>query len=73
ALWRDAGPARAAAGLERLAADPYPLARLIARSALARSESRGCHLRTDHPGVDPGLDRSHTVISGGSTRREAWA
>lgn len=61
ALWRDAGPVRDAAGLERLAADPYPLARLIASSALDRRESRGCHLRTDHPAVDPALDGIHTV------------
>jgi L-aspartate oxidase len=72
ALWRDAGPARDAAGLERLAADPYPLAGLVARSALERRESRGCHLRTDHPTVDPGLDRSHTVLAAGSERRETW-
>jgi L-aspartate oxidase len=72
ALWRDAGPARTAAGLERLAADPYPLARLIARSALERRESRGCHLRSDHPGVDPELDRSHTVVTAGALRREIW-
>ena len=61
ALWRDAGPVRDAAGLERLADDPYPLARLIASAALGRRESRGCHLRTDHPAVDPALDGVHTV------------
>ena len=32
---------------------------LIARSALARSESRGCHLRSDFPDVDPALDSRH--------------
>jgi L-aspartate oxidase len=63
ALWRDAGPVRDAAGLERLAGDPYPLARLIASSALDRRESRGCHLRTDHPAVDPALDGVHTVAA----------
>ncbi len=63
ALWRDAGPVRDAAGLTRLAADPYPLARLIASSALDRRESRGCHLRTDHPAVDPALDGVHLVAS----------
>jgi L-aspartate oxidase len=61
ALWRDAGPVRDAAGLTRLAGDPYPLARLIATSALERRESRGCHLRADHPAVDPALDGVHTV------------
>ena len=33
--------------------DPHPLARLIARCALARTESRGAHLRADHPERDP--------------------
>jgi L-aspartate oxidase len=61
ALWRNAGPVRDAAGLARLGADPYPLARLIASSALDRRESRGCHLRTDYPAVDPALDGVHTV------------
>lgn len=63
ALWRDAGPVRDAAGLARLAADPYPLARLIASSALDRRESRGCHLRTDYPAVDPALNGVHTVAA----------
>jgi L-aspartate oxidase len=63
ALWRDAGPVRDAAGLTALTADPYPLARLIASSALDRRESRGCHLRSDHPAVDPALDGVHTVAA----------
>jgi L-aspartate oxidase len=63
ALWRHAGPVRDAAGLQRLAGDPYPLARQIATSALGRRESRGCHLRTDHPAVDPALDGVHTVAA----------
>ncbi len=33
--------------------DPHPLARLIARCALARTESRGAHRRSDHPERDP--------------------
>ena len=49
ALWREAGVERSPEGLERLAQDPHPLARLIARCALERAESRGAHLRTDHP------------------------
>jgi len=72
ALWSDAGPARDAGGLERLAGDQYPLARLIARSALERRESRGCHMRTDHPALDPALDRSHTVVRGADQQRQAW-
>jgi L-aspartate oxidase len=71
ALWREAGPVREAAGLERLAADPYPLAGLIARSALARRESRGCHRRSDFPVLDEGLDGAHQVVGDGE-RRETW-
>ncbi len=64
ALWRDAGVERTGAGLARVLRDPYPLARLIARCALAREESRGAHLRLDCPERDPALDRRHAVLSG---------
>jgi L-aspartate oxidase len=70
ALWRDAGVERSPAGLARLAQDPHPLARLIARSALERGESRGAHLRTDRPQTDPALDRCHVVID--AAHRLAW-
>jgi L-aspartate oxidase len=63
ALWRDAGIVRCEEGLRRLLADPHPLARLIARCALERTESRGAHQRSDHPERDPSLDRRHIVIS----------
>jgi L-aspartate oxidase len=62
ALWREAGPRRDASGLERLLDDPYPLARMIALSALAREESRGVHRRADHPRPDPVLDGVHFVL-----------
>ncbi len=64
ALWREAGVFRTGESLERLAADPHPLARLIARCALARTESRGAHLRTDHPATEPEFDLRHAVVSG---------
>jgi len=64
ALWRDAGIVRSGEGLDRLLCDPHPLARLIASCALARTESRGAHRRSDHPERDPGLDHRHAVISG---------
>jgi L-aspartate oxidase len=74
AVWRLAGPVRDAARLEQLTGDPYPLAAAIATCALRRRESRGGHLRSDFPGIDPGLDGAHIVLSAdGETRTEAWA
>ncbi|HSZ12680.1 MAG TPA: FAD-dependent oxidoreductase [Solirubrobacteraceae bacterium] len=64
ALWRDAGVVRTPEGLERLLADPHPLARLIARCALARTESRGAQVRADHPERDPRLDLRHVLVTG---------
>jgi L-aspartate oxidase len=54
-LWQDAGLVRDAAGLERLRRAPHLLTRLIAQSALARTESRGAHFRADRPHEDPDL------------------
>jgi L-aspartate oxidase len=65
ALWRLAGIEREPRELERLLDDPFPLARVIATSALAREESRGAHQRRDHPRQDPALDRTHAVVRGG--------
>jgi L-aspartate oxidase len=73
AMWRDAGLIRDRAGLERLAKSAHPLCGLIARSALARRESRGGHFRTDFPLED---DRfaAHTVIrSGERVELERWS
>jgi L-aspartate oxidase len=65
AVWREAGPRRTTEGLERLLEDPYPLARLIARFALERRESRGAHRRIEFPRREPGLDGRHLVLAGG--------
>jgi L-aspartate oxidase len=73
ALWRHAGLRRSATGLRTLLDDPFPLARLIAASALAREESRGAHQRVDHPLSDPALDRRHTLVAGDEPPRfEQW-
>jgi L-aspartate oxidase len=73
AVWRRAGPRRDASGLEALLDDPYPLARMIARVALERRESRGPHRRSDHPLPDPGLDGVHLVIgTDAEVRLERW-
>jgi L-aspartate oxidase len=73
AVWALAGPLRAAEGLERLLSDPYPLARLIARFALAREESRGSHRRLEFPERDPDLDGRHLVCGEDELRWQAWA
>jgi L-aspartate oxidase len=60
-MWNGAGPLRDADGLEHLIdwldqqplSNPVTVARMIARSALAREESRGAHVRIDHPHEDP--------------------
>jgi L-aspartate oxidase len=74
AMWRLAGPRRKAAELEQLLDDPYPVARLIARVALGRQESRGAHRRSDFPQRDPSLDRVHLAIDAeGQLRRDCWS
>jgi L-aspartate oxidase len=73
ALWRGAGPRRDAASLEALLDDRYPLARMIAASALARRESRGAHRRVEYPRHDPALDGLHFVIGpSGAIRQARW-
>lgn len=73
ALWRLAGIEREAASLRELLDDPFPLARLIAASALAREESRGAHQRADFPETDARFDGMHAVARGnGQPRFEPW-
>jgi L-aspartate oxidase len=73
AVWRLAGPLRRTDQLELLLEDPYPLARLIARFALERTESRGSHRRLEHPERDPEFDRRHLLCRGDELRWETWA
>jgi L-aspartate oxidase len=74
AMWCDAGLVRDAAGLERLLQLPHPVARLVARSALVRQESRGAHFRVDFPHEDPALGDLHTVLRpGGEPVFESWS
>jgi len=65
ALWKYAGIERDRQGLARLTGDPHPLVRLIASSALTRSESRGAHQRRDFPELDRALDGLHVTIASG--------
>ncbi|HEY6399477.1 MAG TPA: FAD-dependent oxidoreductase [Solirubrobacteraceae bacterium] len=62
ALWHRAGLERDGEGLRQLFDDPHPLIGLIARSALARAESRGAHQRRDFPELDPALDGMHVTV-----------
>lgn len=74
ALWEDAGIVRDRAGLERLLADPHPLAQLVGRCGLLREETRGAHVRTDFPDLDTRLDSHHGVVDArGDARFEIWA
>jgi len=73
ALWRDAGLIRSASGLERLLETPSELVRLIARSALARMESRGVHFREDYPAEDPALAGHLVIDPGGEPELERWS
>jgi L-aspartate oxidase len=65
ALWSHVGLLRDPERLRELLDDPYPLARLIAASCLAREESRGAHQRVDRPERDPALDLMHTLVGAG--------
>ncbi|RKQ94053.1 L-aspartate oxidase [Solirubrobacter pauli] len=73
-VWRLAGLERTQANLERLREDPYPLARLVAASALHRHETRGAHGRAEYPDTDPALDAHHTILDPDTEipRFEAW-
>lgn len=73
-VWLLAGLERTEANLEQLAHDDYPLARLVAASALHRHETRGAHGRAEFPDPDPALDAHHTIIDPDteSPRFEAW-
>jgi L-aspartate oxidase len=73
ALWRHGGLERTPEGLAELAQDPFPLAALIARCALAREESRGAHRRGDHPTARPQLAGEHSLVDApGEHRFERW-
>ena len=71
-LWRDCGLIRDAAGLERLLDAPHLLTRLIARSALAREESRGSHFRADFPSESEEFERHVVLRPDAAPVLEAW-
>ena len=73
ALWVNAGLIRSAPGLEQLLDSPADLVRLIARSALARTESRGVHFREDYPAEDDALAGHLVIHPGGDPELERWS
>jgi L-aspartate oxidase len=74
AMWEHAGLIRDARGLAPLTKSPHLLASLVARSALAREESRGGHFRADFRNKDEALDGLHTVIRPGrEPELEPWS
>jgi L-aspartate oxidase len=62
-LWRDCGLIRDAKGL---------LARLVARSAITREESRGSHFRSDFPTESDAFERHVVLRRGGEPELESW-
>jgi L-aspartate oxidase len=73
-LWREAGLTRERNGLERLLGSSNPLVRLIAASALDRTESRGVHFRSDYPAEDDRFAGRHIVLAHGcEPRLERWS
>ncbi len=73
ALWLHAGLERDGDGLRLLSRDDYPLVQMVARSALARKESRGAHQRRDFQATEPALDGMHVVVQpDGEPALEAW-
>ncbi|MBF6446241.1 FAD-binding protein [Nocardia elegans] len=72
AVWAEAAAGLRATGAERVrarqAAAITAVGRLMYRSALARTESRGMSKRADHPGLDPA--QHHHILSGGLD--EVW-
>jgi len=73
ALWRHAGLMRNADGLSQLLDSRSELVRLVARSALARTESRGVHFREDFPAEDARLAGHLVIRPGGEPELESWS
>jgi L-aspartate oxidase len=71
-MWRDAGLIRDASGLARLAESPHLLARLIAKCALGREESRGGHFRIDYPFENEAFARHSVVRADEQVELETW-
>ena len=71
-LWRDCGLIRDAEGLGRLLHAPHLLARLVAKTALTREESRGSHFRADFPSESEAFERHVVLRPGTDAALETW-
>ena len=71
-VWREAGVIRDPGEMADLARSTDPVASLVARFALARTESRGVHFRTDAPIPDPALEGHFVLKLGGELTLEHW-
>jgi aspartate oxidase len=60
------------ADLADLAGSPDVVAALVARFALARSESRGVHYRIDAPTADPAFEGHFVLRPGQDLKLEHW-
>jgi L-aspartate oxidase len=73
-LWQAAGLTRDGIQLEPLLGAPSPLVRLVAASALLRTESRGVHFRSDYPSTDVRFAGKHVVVENGlEPWLESWS
>jgi L-aspartate oxidase len=72
-IWREAGLVRDGAGLERLRTSAHVLARLVAESALFRTESRGAHFRADYPYEDEAFAGHIVLRPGREPVLEQWS
>jgi L-aspartate oxidase len=71
-MWAECGVVRDAAGLERLVGELHVVARLTARAALAREESRGSHFRADFPAESERFERHVVLRQGSEPTLETW-
>jgi L-aspartate oxidase len=72
-VWLEAGVMRDPADLKDLARSADPVAALVARFALARSESRGVHYRIDAPTANPAFEAHFVLRPGQELKLEHWS
>jgi L-aspartate oxidase len=72
-VWREAGVMRDPADLAHLALSQDVVAQLVARFAVARSESRGVHYRIDAPTADPAFEGHFVLRPGRELILEHWS